>query len=256
MPRLTLLVLCLVAVSGCGPRLEIARDRLLAKADRLLGEVEVKRREVAPAMQTAEATLGRLKRGRMEVQVQATRMSCELRSTHNRLAETDRTLARLRALLGQGSPVEIAGTSYTPAQLRDMANRTILARKHLAAQVETLQSTEERLEGVVALLRAREQERQNRLDSLKGLLVEIDAKAVALKAVQEAARVAEDTGGLGFEALDRQIRDLEVKVDGELAYHEEMLRQATSDPDSVASILRNTGSTEEVVAEIDCLLSK
>lgn len=256
MPRAipTLLAaIVLLTLPGCGPRFEVARDRLLAEADRLLGEVEVHRKEIDPAIQQAEAALGRLKKGRIEIQVRASQISHHLSSTHDRLAETDRALARLRDLLGQGSSVEIAGTAYTPPQLTGMASRTISTRKSLAAQAETLQSTAERLQGVVALLESREQAGRNRLDSLKGLLVEIDTKAVALKAIKEAARVA-DAGALDFKALESHVRDLEAKIDGELAFHEEMLRQATADSDSVATILRDTGSTGEVVAEIDRLL--
>lgn len=254
MPRLVVPLLVLLTLPGCGPRLEVARDRLLAEADRLLGEIEVKRKEIDPAIQQAEAALARLKKSRIEVQVRASQISSDLTSTHDRLAETDRALARLRDLLGQGSSVEIAGTAYTLTQLGGMATGAISTRKSLAAQVATLQSTQERLESVVALLETREQAGRDRLDSLKGLLVEIDAKAVALTAIKEAARVAEDAGALDCEALERQIQDLEAKVDGELAFHEEMLKQATADSDSVATILRDTGSTDEVVAEIDRLL--
>lgn len=255
MPRLVFPLLVLLALPGCGPRLEVARDRLLAEADRLLGEIEVHRKEIDPAIQQAEATLARLKKGRIEVQVRASQISHHLSSTHDRLAETDRALARLRDLLGQGSSVEIAGTAYTPTQLGGMATRAISTRKSLAVQAGTLQSTAERLQGVVALLETREQAGRDRLDSLKGLLVEIDAKAVALTAIKEAARVA-NAGAFDFEALERQIQDLEAKIDGELAFHEEMLRQTPTDSDSVASILRDTGSAEDMVAEIDKLLGK
>ncbi len=254
MPRLVVPLLVLLTLPGCGPRLEVARDRLLAEADRLLGEVEVHRKEIDPAIQTAEAALGRLKKGRIEVQVRASQISHHLTATNDRLAETDRALARLRELLGSDGPVEIAGTTYTSAQLNGMASRAISTRKGLTAQAATLLSTKDRLERVVTLLETREQAGRDRLDSLKGLLVEIDAKAVAVQAVKEAARVAEDAGAFDFEALERQIQDLEAKIDGELAFHEEMLRQATADSDSVATILRDTGSTDEMVAEIDKLL--
>jgi len=252
-PTLVALVL-LLALPGCGPRLEVARDRLLAEADRLLGEVEVHRKEIDPAIQQAEAALGRLKKSRIEVQVRASQISHHLTSTHDRLAETDRALARLRDLLDQDLPVEIAGTTYTPTQLGGMANRTISTRKSLAAQAGTLTSTAERLQGVVALLETREQVGQSRLGALKGLLVEIDAKAVALTAIKEAARVA-DAGNLDFEVLQSQIKDLEAKIDGELAFHEEVLWQTTSDSDSVEAILADT-SNRDLVAEIENLLGK
>ena len=43
MSRHTLFLLYLLALTGCGPRLELARDQVLAQIDRLLGEIEAKR---------------------------------------------------------------------------------------------------------------------------------------------------------------------------------------------------------------------
>ena len=78
------------------------------------------------------------------------------------------------------------------------------------------------------LLEQREQEGRNRLDTLKALLVQIDAKKVALMAVQEAVSAVEDAGALDFEAIERQIREIESQIDGELVYNEETLKQTGS----------------------------
>lgn len=254
MPRLTTLLIFLVAFSGCGPRLEVARDRLLAEADRLIGEIEVKRREIDPAVQRTGAALGQLKRSRIEVQVRASQISCDLTSTHDRLAQADQALARLRELLARNEPVEIAGTTYTPSQLQGMAGRMLTTRKSLVAKVETLRATKDRLENIVAMLKLREQDGQDRLDALKSLPTEIDTKTVALKAVRQAAEAAESVGAVDFEALERQVRDLEVQIDGELAYHEEMLKQATVEARPLGVILTDTGDAAETIAEIDKLL--
>ena len=58
-------------------------------------------------------------------------------------------------------------------------------------------------------------------------------------------------GPLDFDALERQIRDLEVKIDGELAFHQEMLRQVTLDSGSIQEILRSTAVDDELAADID-----
>ena len=212
------------------------------------------RLEIVPAIRQAEAAVSRLKKGRIDVQVQLSQVSSHLASTQDRLTQADRALARHRVLLTQDRTIEIADTTYTPAQLRGMANRTISARKSLAAQAETLRGTHERLQGVVALLDRQEQDGRDRLDSLRRHLMEIDAKRLALKAVQEATRAVEDAGTLDFEALERQVRDLESKIEGELRFHEELLKQTAADSHSLESALGDTGASGELVAEIDKLL--
>lgn len=250
MSRPILFLLLLLALPGCGPRLEVARDRVLTQIDGLLGEVEVKRKEIDPAISAAEAALTHLAKSRVEVQVRAAQISTDLSHAHDRLSETDRSLVRLRDLLSQDCPVEIIGTTYTSSQLKGMASRTMSARKGLAAQVATFQSTHQRLANVVALLEQREQEGRNRLDALKGLLVGIDAKKVALVAVQEAVSAVEDAGALDFEAIERQIREIESQIDGELSFNEEVLKQTGS----LDSIWRDTDTTDEAIAQIDKLL--
>ncbi|NLX96625.1 MAG: hypothetical protein GXY83_10650 [Rhodopirellula sp.] len=252
MPRHLLLSFFLLAITGCGdPRFEIARDQILAQVDSLLGEIEVKRREIDPAIQQAGAALANLTKARIEIQVRLSRISGDLAAVQGNLDETDKGLARLRDLLGQDRHVEIAGQNYSPSEISSMANRALSARKRFAAHGETLQATHDRLETVVALLESREEESRDRLDSLKQLLIEIDAKAAALEAVKDAARVCEEVGPLDFDALERQIRDLEVKIDGELAFHQEMLRQVTLDSGSIQEILRSTAVDDELAADID-----
>jgi phage shock protein A len=255
MPRHLLLSLLLLAITGCGdPRLEIARDQILAKVDSLLGEIQVMRRGIDPAIRQAEAAVAQLTKGRIEVQVCLCKISADLSAAQASLEETDRGLVRLRNLLNQDEPVEIAGHTCSPSELRSMANRAISARKRLATQAETLQATHDRLEVVVVLLQAREQQGRDRLDGLKQLLSEIDAKAAALEAVKDAARLCEEVGPLDFEDLEMQIRDLEAEIDGKLAYHQEMLRQVTLDSDSLQEILRSTATANELAAEIDRVL--
>ena len=255
MPRHLLLTFFLLAITGCGdPRFEIARDQFLAQVDSLLGEIEVKRREIDPTIQRAGAALAQLTKARIEIQVQLSRISGDLAAVQGKLDETDKGLVRLRDLFGRDQPVEIAGQTYSPSEIRGLANHALSARKRLSAQAETLQSTHDRLQAVVALLEAREQAGRDRLDSLKQLLSEIDAKAAALEAIKDAARVCEEVGPLDFEDLEKQIRDLEVKIDGELAYHREMLRQVTLDSGSLQEILRSTVTADELAAEIDRVL--
>lgn len=257
MPRIISLFFCLFpSLVGCTPRLEVARDQVLAQVDSLLGEIEVKRKETGLGLQKAESVLDRLTRGRIEVQVSLSQISRDLNLTEDELVETDKKLARLRTLLVQDQPVEIAGSTFTPAQLRGITSRAISARKSLVDRAETLRSTKNRLASVASLLECREQNGQDRLDSLRSLLVQVDAKRAALKAVQEAAWIAQDVGALDLDAIQRQVQELEGKIDAELRFHEETLRQFVADSNSLDSLLTDTNTNAEAVAEIDKVVGK
>lgn len=224
--RRRILFLCfLFPLTGCDPRTEVAKDQLLAQIDHLLGEVNVRRQEVGDALARAEAGLDRLSHGRIEVQVELSRINDNYASAKGEVAQADQALNRLQQLLGQKGEVVIAGETYGPAQLEEMADRAATNRKKALAEADCLSGTKDRLEKIVAMLHRREREGRDRLDALKSLLAEIDAKIVALQAIQQAGQA--DT--LNFDDLERQVRDLEAQVDAELAYHEEMWKEGDLD---------------------------
>jgi tetratricopeptide (TPR) repeat protein len=230
-----LLFLCLVLLTGCDPRTEVAKDQLLAQIDHLLGEVNVRRQEVEDALARAEAGLDRLTHGRIEVQVELGRISDNYASANDAVAQADEALNRLQQLLGK--EVQIAGETYSPAQLEEMVDRAEANKKKAAAEADSLASTKDRLGRIVALLSHREHEGRDRLQTLKSLMIEIDAKIVALKAIQEATRIFGQADILDFDGIEKQVRDLEAQVDAELAFHEEMWRS-----DDLDSVLRDLGA--------------
>ena len=237
MPRQILLLCFLSALVGCDSRIEVAKDQILAQIDHLLGEVNVRRQQVETALTRAEAGLDRLTHGRIEVQVELSRISDNYTSARDEVAEVDQALNRLQQLLSQKGEVQIAGETYGPAQLEEMARRAATNRKKAFAEADSFAATKERLEKIVAMIQRREREGRDRLDILKTLLTEIDAKGVALKAIQEATRIAGQADVLDFDAIERQVRDLEAEVDAELAFHEEMWRE--DEIDSVLNSLSN-----------------
>lgn len=227
-----ILFLCLVLLTGCDPRTEVARDQVLAQIDHLLGEVNVRRQEVGDALGRAQQGLDRLTHGRISVQVELSRIGDKCASAKEEVARADEALNRLQQLLGKETV--IAGDTYSPAQLKEMADRASANRKKAAAEADSLSATKDRLERIVAMLSHKEHEGRDRLDTLKSLMTEIDAKMVALTAIQQAGQA--DT--LDFDLLEKQVRDLEAEINAELAYHEEMWKQ-----DDLDSVLRNLGST-------------
>ena len=65
-----------------------------------------------------------------------------------KLASMDAALKTLRGHLKTGKPVEIAGKTYSPAELKDMADRVMEARKACAGQLAGLHESQGRLQKV------------------------------------------------------------------------------------------------------------
>ena len=143
---------------------------------------------------------------------------------------------------------------YSPAELKDMADKIIAARKKLSTEAEGLKSTQKRLDSIVTVMEQREQDGHERLSKIKQNLDEIDAKAVALKSMQEAANLSGSTETVDFNTVEKQVRDLSGKIDVELAFHDEKAQETSAESKSLDSIVRETSTASDTVSEIDKIL--
>lgn len=251
-----LLVLCSVlAVAGCGARAEVAKDKILAQVDSLLGEIDVKQKEAEIGVRKLSAGIDHVTRGKIEAKVKLTQLSDKLAEAEGKIANADKALTRLRDYLKQDKDVEISGKTFTPAQLKEMAETTIIARKRLATEADALKSSKDRIASVVASLEQREKKGRHRLRALKQHLEEIDAKTVALKSIQDAAAISGETAALDFETVEKQVRDLSTKIDVELGFQDEKAKEAAlADVGSLATVIKQTSTARDTVAEIDNIL--
>lgn len=253
------LVLCSVlGILGCGARAEVAKDKILAQVDALLGEIDVKRKEAEIGIRNMDAGLDQLKKGKIEAKVKHTQFSDKVSELEAKIANADKALGRLRDYLKENKEVTLSGKKYTPAQLKEMAETAIDARKKLSSELDTIKGARDRLSAVVASLEQREKEGRDKLKALKQHLEEIDAKAVALKSIKDASTLSGGGATLDFEAVEKQVKDLSTKIDTELAFHDEKAKEAgaASDLKSLETVVRQTSTASDAVSEIDKILGK
>jgi phage shock protein A len=253
------LLLCLlVAIGGCGARMEVAKDKVLAQVDALLGEIDVKRKEAEIGIRNMDAGLDQLKVGKIEAKVKQTQFSNKATELEGKIADADKVLGRLRDYLKENKDVTISGKTFTPAQLNEMADTAISARKNIAVQLEAVKSARDRLGAVVASLEQREKDGRDKIKELKQHLEEIDAKAVALKSIKDAASLSGGGAAFDFEKVEKQVKDLSTKIDTELAFHDEKVKEAGAAPEvgSLESVIRQTSTAGDKISEIDKILGK
>jgi chromosome segregation ATPase len=259
---LMVISLCGVNLLGCSnssnARIEVAKDKILAQVDSLLGEVDVKRKVVDLAVGRLGEGIDQLKKGKIDARVRANNAGEQIAELEQRISEADNALSRLRDHLKEEKDVELSGRTFTPIQLKEMADKTISARKALVTQIELLRQSKSRLDAVATTLENREKESLQKIDALKQQLGEIDNKVIALKAIKDATSISGDEPSVDFASVQSSIRDLATKVDTELAFHDEKWKESEQDIDStnLESIISQTSTTNDTLAEIEKLIGK
>ena len=253
------LLICLLAsLAGCGARVEVAKDKILAQVDALLGEIDVKRKEADIGIHNMDTGLDQLKKGKIEAKVKQTQFSEKATELEGKIADADEALRRLREYLKANKDVTLSGKTFTPAQLNEMADTAISARKKLATELETVKQARDRLGAVATLLEQQEKSGRDKIKGLKQYLEEIDAKAVALKSIKDAASLSGGGAALDFEKVEKQVKDLSTKIDTELAFHDEKTKEAgtATEVGSLESVIRQTSTASDKISEIDKILGK
>jgi chromosome segregation ATPase len=241
-------------VVGCGARTEVAKEKILGQVDRLLGTIDVKKKEAQLAVQGMEAGIDKIKMGRIESRMRLTQVTDNLTVVNAKIAQADKALGRLRDGLKEGKETVFNEKTYSSTELKGMADQIINARKKLFVEAEGLKSIQKRLSGIVTALEQREQDGRERLAKIKQSVDEIDAKAVALRSIQEAASLSGDTEVADFTAVEKQVRDLSGKIDVELAFNDEKVKEHSAESKSLESIVRVTSTAGDTVSEIDKIL--
>lgn len=251
---LIVVLLCMMVVAGCGARGEVARDNVLAQVDSLLGEINVKKKEAEIGVRNLTAGLDKITKGKIEAKIRLTKLTDKSTELEEKLLQVDKALERLRNHLKDEKDVEINGKTFSPQQLKEMAETMISSRKKLTVEIEALKSSQKRLENVVTSLQNRETEGRERLETLKRSLDEIDTKAIALKSMQEAAGLSGNTEVIDFDGVSKQVADLSTRIDVELAFQDEKAGQTANEVQTLETILRETSTTTDTVSEIDKIL--
>lgn len=116
---LLLVMICLV---GCGARTEVAKKRILEKIDSMLGELDVKREEIAQSVTAMKKGIDGLRQAKIKAKVKADQIDRKLEPIEQRIAEIDATLAKIRDPLASGEPYEIGGKTYSQAELKALVD--------------------------------------------------------------------------------------------------------------------------------------
>lgn len=248
--------LFLLAVAGCGPRTEVAIDKVRGTIDALLGETDVKRKEIARSLAALDESIESLQKAKIKATLSRERLGEQLKPLEERRAAIDATLGMLRERLAAGEGVDLGGKSYPAEEVRGLADRVIAARKELEAEVARLAKSQASLTQVIASLDRQGADYDSRLTRLRSQVAEIDAKAVALKTMREAASSMGRADGKlasGVADLEDQVATLFSDVEAELLAEDVKWNEQQSVAEIDAVIASGSQATD-TLAEIDRIL--
>ena len=261
---LLVLALCLVPTAlvvmyGCSPRAEVAKKKVLDRLDDMLGKMDVQRQEIDEGMRATKKAVEGVRKARITAQVKCDQIDEKAKPFEEKLAQCDQTLAKLRDLLKADQPAEIAGKTYSVADLKEMAGKVIQARKDAERQIDAYKTARANMRKVVADLSKQQQALETRLTNLQGQVAKLDAEMAAAKTMKEASASMGDkdaTLAANLDSLEEKVASLSADVRAELQsesekWSETKTEKAMSDVDA---FIRDSQRPTDTVAEIDRIL--
>lgn len=256
---LVLLVGFGIRLVGCGARVEVAKKKALEKIDGLLGSMDVKREEISQSMKAMKEAVDGLRKAEIKAQVKSEQIDRRGAPARQQIEKAEATLAKLRDYLEKGEPTDIAGKTYSPSELKEMAEQVIKSRTDALVEVAGYEKSTASLQKVITSLKAKRQQYEGRISQFESTLAEIDSQSIALKAMQEASAQLGDSELSLLENVDQledTINDLFADVQVGILSEDAKWDEAStnSEIDAVGSFIEATQESGDVLDEIDAIL--
>ena len=257
-------VLCALAAalfsSGLGVRAEVAKEKMIDRIDSMLGSMDVKRKEIEVSVATLKDGLTQLRKAKIKAQVKYDQVGRKMTAVEDNIERTDQSLKTLRKHLAAGTSVELAGTTYTAAELNQVSRRVIHQRQGMVEQMTGFGTAKVRLQRVVSTLDAKQADYESKLADIEHQLAVIDSNQLAMNAMKDAAIAmdgSEESLSENVALLEEKVKDLYADVEAELI-GEDAEWQSRAQRRSLASaneIIEAMQTADDTIGEIDAILA-
>jgi hypothetical protein len=261
----TLLIIAVVAGGAYvalskNPRAQVAREQILGKVDKVLGETKVQRKQIEQAIENLEETQRNLNTERIKKQVELEKfVNPEIDKLEQDLVDARDALRTLRSHLQVGNPEAlIAGKTLTLAQVESDARQLLAEGLRLEAELKAKKNYQRTLQDILARFKNRETGLATEVASLRSELRIIDDKIKELRALQSAKQTAGETDqnlAGEVELVSQQMRELHIRVEAQREQEQEQWQARTSSkPESVQEIIARNKGVNNTLAEVDAFL--
>lgn len=255
--------LFIIAIMGCSDgvnaRLGVVADKALKKFDSMIGEMEVKKKEIDLQIKGLKQGITGINKAKIKSQVKLEEFSRKIEPLQGKLIEIDATLKKYQAFLVKNEPVELAGKTFTPEQLKVNATKLIAARKQFSEEIASYDKPMDELKKTGTGLEASQKGLEAKLTTLQGLIAQIDTKMATVLALREAKTAMGDgTASLSenVATLEGKVNDLLGDIGSELASEGAIFDETKSIKhiDSIDSIISGAQGSKDTLSEINRIL--
>jgi septal ring factor EnvC (AmiA/AmiB activator) len=248
---------------GCGDtgkaRVEVAKKKVLDQIDDALGKMDVQKAEIDTGIKAAKKAVGEIRKAKHQAQAQLELIDEKVRPHQEKLTRYDDSLAKLRDVIKADTPADIAGKTYSVAELKAMAGQVLQARKECEEKIKGFDAARTNMRNVVAALAKKQDDLEARVVRLEAMHAKLEAEMAAAKAMKKASAAMGDsdaTLGENLDELEKKMAALSGDVRAELAGESEKLTATGTDKSvsEVDAFLKATQSPVDPVAEIDKIL--
>lgn len=245
--------------SGCA-RFEVAKDKVMDSIDAMLGKLDVSKKQIEMNIAALRKGIDGMQTAKAKIKAQLLLIERNTQPVRAKMEETKVAMAKLSEYVKAGTSVSLGGKEYDPEQLKSMAGDALKRYKSYETQVKNLESTKPTLEASLGNIDAKINLYQEKLVSLDDAMKKVEAKLVALKAMQETSAALGDADGSlasNVEALERDLASLEGEVDAGLLREDERYNASATEKQisTVDSFIEsvNAGGADPL-SEIDAIL--
>ena len=249
---------------GCGPRSQVAKNKVIGQIDKVLGELNVKRQTVENSYENAQEAYQKLRDKRLEAEVLKQRFEREIVALEGNQAGIRTNLEKLKPLLEEAQAkgqVEKNGVVRTVEQLKLIADESINELKRNQEQLAHKKKMATISEKNFAVLSANEATSKKQLTQLKDDIASIDSKREMLDSMKTDASLLSGEGTSisdEFDKLSKEVDDLMLKVDTQVAIEEAKLEDRIADiesaPLSVDDLFKDDTDVSGTLSNIDDVL--
>lgn len=265
---LALLIVGGVVIVGCGPRGEVAQDKILEQIDKVLGELNVKQKSIEMQYDKLRDMLEKVRLQRIETGVRLERITAEKEAKESELAEIEGNLQRLRPLIAQARDSESGvfvndnGVEFSLDELTRRAKSlmdqhgdiTRVLENRIASQFKVLTDSN-------TMMVNQESVTKEQLDALKDKIEEIDEKKKSVEALRATSEIAGTTSiNDELAALNEQVDEMLIDLDVATAQEQEKLNELIEEATAEVALGVDDifeGSAEEadnVLSDLDAII--
>jgi len=246
--------------TGCGARAQVAGDKVMDKIDKWLGELDVKRKEIANSIDELENAVERTHKAKVSAEVRLEEIDKKAKPIQKRIDGIKVYLAEINPHLTATEEVVIQGKTMSPEQIKKTAATLLDAYETSNQEMGALNATQETYKRTFDLLSREHEVSSKQMATLKKKLDEIDIKKKALDDMKTAQTILGESGSISdkFSDLEVEINDLFIEVEtemrvesGKVAQREAALENSS---DAIDKILNDMESADKTQARIDAIL--